>query len=85
MIEQLAIDVSTHAIDAEAITVDFSGVDMNMGINRFALKGKGESGFKGAGVLPVCVRSRMDWEAQVWIQTKAGIMVAPFRFETVNR
>lgn len=85
VIEQLAIEVSTKSIEAEAVTVDFSGVDMNMGINRFALKTNGEGNYKGGGILPVCVRSHMDWEAQVWVQTKAGVVVAPFRFETANR
>jgi hypothetical protein len=85
VIEQLAIKVSTKSINAQAVTVDFSGVDMNMGINRYALKRDGEGSYKGGAVLPVCVRSRMDWEAQVWVQTNAGIVVAPFRFETVNR
>jgi len=85
VIEQLAIEVTTESIDARAITIDFSGVDMNMGINRFALKRKQPGSYMGGGILPVCVRSRMDWEAQVLVQTDEGVLVAPFRFETVNR
>lgn len=85
VIEQLAIEVSTESLDAEAVTVDFSGIDMNMGINRFALKKKDPGNYKGSGMLPVCIRNRMEWEAKVLVQTDEGVLVAPFRFETVNR
>lgn len=85
VVQQLAIEVETKSVDAKAITIDFSGVDMNMGVNRFTLKGKQAGSYMGSGILPVCVRSRMVWEAKVLVQTDEGILEAPFRFETVNR
>jgi len=36
----------------------------------------------GRGMLPVCLRERMTWEARVLIYLADGILAAPFRFET---
>jgi len=83
VIEQLDLNVTTEGLDARAITVDFSGVDMNMGINRFYLKAKQDGRYHGNGILPVCVRNRMSWEAKVMVQIDGGTVVAPFRFDTV--
>jgi len=39
-------------------------------------------GFAGTGMLPVCVRARMTWEARVLLHTERGLLAAPFRFDT---
>ena len=57
---------------------------MNMGFNRSKLKTVAAGKFSGNIILPVCVRNRMEWEANVMLETDAGIIVAPFRFETVK-
>ncbi len=85
VIEQLQLTVETEALDAKAITVDFAGVDMNMGVNRFSLKRKEAGVYHGNGILPVCVRNRMSWEAKVMVQTDEGVIIAPYRFDTSNR
>ncbi|TVQ92342.1 MAG: hypothetical protein EA400_03770 [Chromatiaceae bacterium] len=38
--------------------------------------------YRGTGMLPVCVRDRMAWEARVLLDLPAGLLLAPFRFET---
>ena len=85
LLEPLAIEVRLDRLRADAVEVDFAGVDMNMGYNRPRLSHDDDSRYLGTTVLPVCVRHRMDWEARVLIRTPDGLMAAPFRFSTFKR
>ena len=38
----------------------------------------------GDGMLPVCVRQRMTWEARVLLHYPHSLLAAPFRFDTVR-
>lgn len=80
----LTLRVQLMDLEPSSVEVDFAGVDMNMGFNRVHLEAAGEGGFVGQGMLPTCVRERMAWEAKVLVQTPAGLLAAPFRFETVR-
>ena len=82
--QQLDIDVQLHEIPTPLrVELDLSGLDMDMGYNRIALTSTGtQGGFAGVGMLPVCVRDHMSWEARVLIYLPDGIIAAPFRFET---
>jgi hypothetical protein len=82
VVAPLTLRVDLAGLQALGVEVDFAGVDMNMGYNRVGLEPAGEGRYQGKGMLPVCVRDRMTWEAKVLVQTRAGLMVAPFRFET---
>jgi hypothetical protein len=82
VVAPLTLRVDLAGLQALGVAVDFAGVDMNMGYNRVALEPAGEGRYQGKGMLPVCVRDRMTWEAKVLVQTRSGLMVAPFRFET---
>ena len=84
VLRPLALTVRVEGLDPRSVQVDFSGTDMNMGYNRIALELVAEGSWKGQATLPVCVRSRMSWEARVLLHTDAGIMAAPFRFETFS-
>jgi hypothetical protein len=83
-LEPLRIAADLEGIEARSVEVDFAGTDMNMGYNRVALKQTQAGRYEGQGILPVCVRSRMGWEAKVMLHTPGGILVAPFRFEAVR-
>lgn len=85
LVEPLTLKVEVAIPDVRAIDVDFSGVDMNMGYNRFRLKATETGRYEGAGMLPVCVRSRMTWEAKIMLATERVMYVVPFRFDTVAR
>lgn len=82
LLKPLTIEVDLKGIQATAVAVDFAGVDMDMGFNRFLLEGQGERWRTERAALPVCTRERMLWEAQVLIETEQGIQMAPFRFWT---
>lgn len=79
---ELLLKVGTEGIDVRRVEVDFAGADMNMGFNRVALSSAGPGEFTGTGMLPVCVRARMTWEAKVLLHAESGLMAAPFRFDT---
>jgi len=85
VVTPLDIRVQLQDIAPLAVEVDFSGVDMDMGFNRFALEPDEERNrYQGRGTLPVCVRDRMLWEATVLVTTRGGVVAAPFRFESVR-
>lgn len=83
-VQPLHLTVVTEGIGAKEVSVDFSGVNMNMGFNRAILHQVQLGLFEGRGMLPVCVRRRMDWEARVLVQTSKGLVAVPFRFQTLS-
>ncbi len=84
VVKSLQFEVRLEGLDVRDVEVDFQGVDMNMGYNRARLKPSGEDRFRGTGMLPVCVRYAMEWEARVLLRTDRGLLAAPFRFITVT-
>ncbi len=82
LVQNFSIQVNTQAINAELVSVDFKGTSMNMGPNNVTLKALSANEFNGTGMLPVCIRNSMQWQADVYIQTSDGIVVAPFIFTT---
>ncbi|OOZ37649.1 hypothetical protein [Solemya velesiana gill symbiont] len=84
LVKPLDLKVTLEGIDASAVEIDFSGVDMNMGFNRPKLSKASKGEFAGGGTLPVCVREAMEWEAKVMLHTDRGLVTAPYRFVTVK-
>jgi hypothetical protein len=84
LVQPLQLEVTLRDMQARRVEVDFQGVDMNMGYNRPSLKQASAGRFIGQGMLPVCVRYAMEWEARVLLHTESGLLAAPFRFITVT-
>jgi hypothetical protein len=84
VVRLLVLEVNLEGIRASQVEVDFQGTDMNMGYNRSELEAVKEGRFVGKGMLPVCVRYAMEWEARVLLHTEHGLLAAPFRFITVT-
>jgi hypothetical protein len=84
LLKPLQLHVTTKGVDASKVEIDFVGVGMNMGYNRPSLKKTKTEHFVGETTLPVCVRRKMDWEAQVLIHTPKGIVKVPFQFYTLR-
>ena len=87
LVKKFNINVTTNNVKAEAISVDFKGTTMNMGPNNVKLKSLQSDNlhfnkYAGQGMLPVCIRNSMEWQADVYVQTDEGIFVAPFIFVT---
>lgn len=84
LVKPLRLKATVRGVSANNAEVDFIGLNMDMGFNRSKLKASGDGSFIGNGVLPVCVLTRMKWEARVMVQTDQGTIAAPFRFDTVR-
>ena len=80
----LALNVEIDGVEATEVEVDFIGLGMEMGYNRPKLEKINNNTFKGDTIIPVCVRSKMEWEARVLLQTDNGLIMAPFRFYTLK-
>lgn len=82
VLQPLMLSVRLDGLDVQGVEVDFAGTDMNMGYNRVPLQRDVTGLWQGQGILPVCVRNVMHWEATVLLKTPDGLMAAPFRFDT---
>jgi hypothetical protein len=82
LVSDLSLLVKTSLKDIKQVMVDFKGIDMEMGPNQVILKKNADGDFYGKGMLPVCIRYSMNWKASVYIETKSGLYVAPYIFET---
>lgn len=83
LVTPLDIQVSVEGeSDINSVLVDFQGTTMNMGPNRVKLVSDENGSFTGNGMLPVCIRNSMEWQAEVMVRTGNGTYVAPFIFVT---
>lgn len=70
-------------VQPERVEVHFSGTDMDMGVNRVVLQPADSPGvYQGTGMLPMCVRESMPWEARVLLVDSEQVRAAAFRFAT---
>ncbi len=80
----MQLSLSLEGIETDKVEIHFRGESMNMGLSQFILVAQGKGEFTGEAVLPVCVRNSMFWIADVLVATPQGILVFPFRFETIH-
>ena len=86
-VHPLVLDVRLDGLPSppQRVEIDFAGVEMAMGFNRTALDWDADAGvWKGQGMLPVCVRDRMTWEARVLLHYPDRLLAAPFRFVSLR-
>ncbi len=77
----LTFNLSVDQLDVQSAVIELKGVSMNMGSYRFDLEPDGNGGFIAEGNLPVCVRNQMQWQADVWLKTRAqGLVKASYLF-----
>lgn len=84
VLKPLEVRVESRIDDVRSIALRVTGRNMNMGVNQFLLKPQGGNGYRGEAMLPVCVRDRMEWLAEVVVETGHGQLIFPFHFETVT-
>ncbi|MGB5451114.1 MAG: hypothetical protein WBN00_03400 [Sedimenticolaceae bacterium] len=82
--QPLRVLIDTAGLDADEVSVEFSGTTMNMGVISAEILDTGGGSFAGDAMLPVCVRRRMTWRAIVTASGPDGIHRASFDFE-INR
>jgi len=82
LFQPLQLEVVVDGLAADAVEIDFAGVDMNMGPNHVRLSRSDSGRFTGEGILPACIRDRMTWQATVKLDTDAGLYAAVYRFDS---
>lgn len=82
MVAPLQVAVRVQGSEARQVEVDFTGVDMNMGLNRPRLADQGQGRFTAEATLPVCITGHMDWQATVLVETAKERIAVPFRFSS---
>ena len=80
--QPLRVSVETDGFEPERLSIEITGVTMNMGRNQTELLDTGEGSFVGEAILPVCIRRRMDWQAQVTASGPEGVWQTSFFFQT---
>ncbi len=83
LMQPLRLAVRTQGIAAAAVAVDIRGLNMQMGLNRTALRQDREGVWSGETILPICSQRRMEWEAAVQIDADQGVEI-PFLFATTR-
>lgn len=84
LLKPLQLEVRTSDITATGVDIDFVGIGMDMGYNHVPLEQTAQTQFQGKALLPVCVRTKMQWEARVTITTRKKVFVVPYRFYTLR-
>lgn len=82
LLRPMKLTVSVEDMDARKVELDFVGVDMNMGYNRYTLNAQDNGRYSGEVTLPVCITGSMSWQVSVIVTTNKIKAVAPFRFIT---
>ncbi len=82
MVKPFEVKVTARGFEADRVEVDFSGVDMNMGLNRPQLTARGNGEYAAEATLPVCITGGMDWQATVLLETGSQRIAIPYRFST---
>ena len=71
------LEYSAGGMHATAVTL--TGLNMEMGHNRFLFRESG-SGYDATLIIPVCTLARMEWEALVEVEIRDRRLAIPFRF-----
>ena len=77
----LRVAIETVGFPVDTVSIEFSGVDMNMGLIKNELVDTGGGSFAGQAVLPVCIRRQMSWRAMVTATGPDSVHQATFDFE----
>ncbi len=78
--QPVAFSVAVTGMKADAVSIDFEGVDMFMGINQLELTPAGNGGFVGTLALPGHAHA-MTWRARVQLRQVGTRVDAEFVFD----
>ena len=85
VMKPLNVRIVLSQIEVRRVVAQFNGVGMNMGINRYVFKQLQDGSYQATVTLPICIRNRMEWDAEIQLESKQGIIIAPFRFEAFKQ
>ncbi len=84
VMKPLEVRVALENIKARSVIVQFNGVGMNMGVNRYIFNQEQDGSYRAQVTLPICIRNRMEWMAEVYLETGQGTIVFPYRFVSIK-
>ena len=68
----------------EKVSVEFEGINMDMGYNRVWLEPLDKNVFQGQGMLPACTAETMYWRIHLLVQGASGVTDFQFKLKTEN-
>ena len=85
VMKPLKVQIKLNRVEVKRVVAQFNGVGMNMGMNRYIFSKESDGSFLATVTLPVCIRNRMEWDAEIHLETDRGIIIAPYKFETIKK
>lgn len=82
MVKPFRAEVKVSGSEIRQLEVDFTGIDMNMGLNRPLLSRQSDGTFSAEATLPVCITGLMDWQVTVLLDTGSQRIAIPYRFSS---
>ncbi|WP_207062006.1 hypothetical protein [Motiliproteus sp. SC1-56] len=80
----LPLKIETRGLEADQVAVDFQGVEMFMGLNRYTLQRHADGSYRGEGRLPACTSGSMRWRARVLLTRGEQTTGTWFEFEAAE-
>ncbi len=68
----------------DQVSVEFEGINMDMGYNRVFLEEQGSQTFQAKAMLPSCTADTMFWLIHLIINDSSGVKDFQFRLQTNN-
>lgn len=88
ILKPLLLGLVVKNLQVENVTVNFIGLNMDMGYNVAKLielsRDNGDIQFGGEFIIPICIKDKMQWEARVYLDSDQGKIMVPFRFTTTK-
>ncbi|MEY4591957.1 MAG: hypothetical protein RIR18_852 [Pseudomonadota bacterium] len=84
MITPFIVSVKADGFVPKRLEVDFTGVDMNMGLNRPTLVLQTDGAYSTEASLPVCISGQMDWLVTLFVERGRLRTAIPFRLTSVG-
>lgn len=84
LMKPLNVEARARDTDLQAIRLDITGLNMEMGLNRTDLVDTGGGAWTGETILPVCSQRRMHWQAALLLENATGKVRVLFNFHTIR-
>jgi len=82
--QPLLIEVFLQGVEAEEVSVNFEGVEINHHLLPYTLTKQSKNHFKGKGFISLCSLRKMNWLANIIVNSDDETLKVSFPFETVK-
>lgn len=65
LMQPLAVEIRVENSQLQPTSLDITGLNMEMGLNRTELSGSGDGRWSGETLLPICSQRQMHWQASL--------------------